>query len=97
MEHSHIKQLIINNNFMVVQSSSNATNQTTPNFQIDYTWIFSRASRTYTNAYAVINHNSSKAELEFNRDSNRLLVADEKGLRLYQISEPILRMQLTSA
>jgi hypothetical protein len=60
MENSTVKQLIINNQFVVVQSSANATNSTNPNFEIDYTWVFSRGSRTYSNAFAVINHNSSK-------------------------------------
>jgi hypothetical protein len=76
MEHSHVKQLIINDQFMVVQSAANGTNSTHPLFEIDYTWIFSRGARTYTNAYSVINHNSSKAELEFNKYNDRLLVAD---------------------
>jgi len=32
MEHSHIKQLFINNDFVIVQSTGNATNSTNPNF-----------------------------------------------------------------
>lgn len=61
MEHSHVKQLIINDQFVIVQSAANATNDTKPNgFEVDYTWIFSRGARTYTSAYAVINHNSSR-------------------------------------
>lgn len=83
MEHSHIKQLIINDLFVLVQSAANATNDTNPNFEVDYTWIFSRGARTYTNAYAVINHNSSKVALEFNKADDRLLVIDESGLYLY--------------
>lgn len=61
MEHSHVKQVIINDQFVVVQSAANATSDEKPKgFEIDYTWVFSRGARTYTNAYAVINHNSSK-------------------------------------
>ncbi len=95
MEHSRIKQLLINDLFVIVQSAANATNDTNPNFEIDYTWIFSRGSRTYTNAYGLINHNSSKVELEFNRANDRLLVADETGVSLYQINEPILSVALS--
>jgi hypothetical protein len=32
MEHSRVKQLIINDLFVVVQSTANATNDTNPNF-----------------------------------------------------------------
>lgn len=32
MEHSHVKQLIINDQFVVVQSAANATNSTNPLF-----------------------------------------------------------------
>lgn len=97
MEHSRIKQLLINDLFVIVQSAANATNDTNPNFEIDYTWIFSRGSRTFTNAYGLINHNSSKVELEFNRANDRLLVADETGVSLYQINEPILSVALSNS
>lgn len=94
LEHSNVKQLIINDLFVVVQSSANATSSTKPNFEIDYTWVFARNARTYTNAFAVVNHNSSKAVLEFNRENDKLLIADEEGITLYQLFEPILSLTL---
>jgi hypothetical protein len=60
MDHSHIKQLLINDLFVIVQSSANGTNDTHANFSIDYTWIFSKGARTYTNAYGIINHKNNK-------------------------------------
>lgn len=94
IEHSHIKQLIISKDFIVVQSSANATNETNPNFEIDYTWIFSKGARTYTNAYQIINHNSSSVALDFNKDTNRLYVVDENGRYLYQINQPKIILEL---
>jgi hypothetical protein len=63
MEHSHIRTLLINDLFVIVQSAANASNSTIPNFEVDYTWIFSKGSRTYTNAYAIINHRSNRVDL----------------------------------
>lgn len=49
----------MNDKFLIVQSAANATDSSKKTFEIDYTWIFTKGSRTYTNAYHVINHNSS--------------------------------------
>lgn len=94
MEHSHIREVHVNDLFIIVQSAANATNDTNPNFEVDYTWIFSKGARTYSHAYAIINHNSSNVDLEFNRGNDKLLAADESGLYLYQISEPILTLEM---
>lgn len=67
---------MINQDFVIVQSSANATNDTNPNFEIDYTWIFSKGARTYTNAYQIINHNSSHVFIDFNKADNRLYLVD---------------------
>lgn len=59
MENSTIKNLFLNDRYLIVQSSAEAYNATHPKFNIDYTWVFSKGSRTYINAYYTIEHNSS--------------------------------------
>jgi hypothetical protein len=63
MENSRIKQIFLNDQYLIVQSAADAFNATHPKFEIDYTWVFSKGSRTYLNAYHVINHNSSIVEI----------------------------------
>lgn len=85
MEHSHIKQMAMNDKFVVIQSSVNASNSTHPNFEIDYTWVFEKGSRTYSNAFAIINHNSGSSTIDFNKARSTLYVIDEVGRYLYQL------------
>ena len=59
MENSTVKNLLLNDQYLIVQSSAEAYNSTNPKFNIDYTWVFSKGSRTYLNAYYTIEHNSS--------------------------------------
>lgn len=87
MENSTIKQVLLNDNYLFVQSSAMAKNETNPSFEIDYTWIFTKGSRTYLNAYHTIDHNSSIVEVEFDRQNNRLYIADQQGLTLREINE----------
>lgn len=87
MENSTIKQILLNDNYLFVQSSAMAKNDTNPSFEIDYTWIFTKGSRTYLNAYHIIDHNSSIVEIEFDRQKNRLFIADQQGLTLREINE----------
>jgi hypothetical protein len=92
MENSNIKQIFLNDRYLIVQSAADAYNATNPKFEIDYTWVFSKGSRTYLNAYHVINHNSSIVEVDFDRQNSRLYIADEKGLTLRQIGDARLTL-----
>lgn len=94
MEHSHVKQVFISADFVIVQSTGNATNSTHPNFEIDYTWIFTKQARTYTNAFSIINHKSEQVELDFVRANNHLYVIDENGRYLYQLKQPRVFLKL---
>lgn len=60
MEHSHVRFITLNDRYLLVQSAANGTNNMNADVEVDYTWVFTKASRTYMNAYHVINHNSSK-------------------------------------
>jgi hypothetical protein len=59
MENSRVKQVTLNDQYLFVQAAADAMNDTNPKFEIDYTWVFTKGSRTYLNAYHVVNHNSS--------------------------------------
>ena len=63
MEHSNVKQVLLNDRYVIVQSTVNATDDQSAMYEIDYTWIFSKGSRTYANAYHIINHKDSNAQL----------------------------------
>lgn len=65
----------MNDRFLIVQSAVNATNST-GDYEMDYTWIFNKGARTYMNAYHVVNHNSSKVELDLNNMNDRIILAD---------------------
>ena len=47
------------------------------------------------NAYHIIDHNSSKVEVAFNREKSAILIADGDGLALFQLDEARLTLQLT--
>jgi hypothetical protein len=63
LENSTVQNVFMSNKYVVVQASSLAYNDTHPKFQINNTWIFSKGSRTYTNAYHVISHNSTVVQI----------------------------------
>ena len=87
MDNSRVKQVALNDRYLMVQSAADGSNATHPKFEIDYTWIFTKGSRTYLNAYHVIDHNSSKVEIDFDRDNSHLYIADESGVTLREISQ----------
>ncbi len=62
---STIKDIKINDQYVIVQSRALALNQTNKEITVDYTWVFTKGSRTYMNAYQIINHNSSNVEIDF--------------------------------
>lgn len=97
IEHSHIRSVTLNDRYLIVQSAANVTASSDQNVEteLDYTWVFTKGSRTYMNAYHVIDHNSSKVELVFNGKNDNILLADESGLRLYKLDEAKITLQLT--
>jgi 6-phosphogluconolactonase (cycloisomerase 2 family) len=48
------------------------------------------------NAYQVIQHNSSKVDIDFDPSQNHLYSADEAGLALFQIDEARLKLQFAN-
>lgn len=43
---------------------------------LNYTWVFSRGSRTYTNAYKVFGHPTEDVLVEMDAAGNYLLLAN---------------------
>lgn len=94
MENSAVTQIFLNDRYVVVQSAADAYNATNPQFELDNTWIFSKGSRTYLNAYYVIGHDSSNVELYFDRERSRLYIAEDNGFSLHEIGDASLVMNL---
>jgi hypothetical protein len=52
------------------------------------TWVFTRNSRTYTNAYSIIPHDSANTFIEFNRDYSFIMSIDEESIQLWELQTP---------
>ena len=89
---SVVRDIKINDRYVIVQSKANVTNTESKNYEVDYTWIFTKGSRTYMNAYQVIQHNSSKVDIDFDPSLNHIYTADEGGLALFKIDEARLNL-----
>ena len=94
VEHSHIRSVNLNDRYLIVQSAANVTNDDNKEIELDYTWVFTKGSRTYMNAYHIINHNSSRVEISFNSRRDQILIADEAGLTLFKVAEARIYLQL---
>jgi hypothetical protein len=93
MEGSKVKQVILTDRYLIVQSVAFGSNETNPKFEIDYTWIFTKGSRTYMNAYHVINHKNSVVELDTDKTLDTLYIIEETGMSLYQLGEARLTLK----
>jgi hypothetical protein len=60
------------------------------------TWVFTRNSRLYTNAYAIINHDSWNTFIDFSRDLSGIMSIDEKSITLYEVDTPYLTILPTN-
>jgi len=72
---SNIHSLWVNELYVAVQLSANLTsdNGTVPT---QSTYVFTRGTRTYTNAYLAIPHPNSHAYVDLDRDNNKLMSMD---------------------
>lgn len=74
---SEVRDIKVNSKYIIVQSKANVTDNLNSTYELDYTWIFTKGSRTYMNAYQVIQHNSSKVDIDFDPSLNHIYSADE--------------------
>lgn len=63
MPDSQVRQVFINERFVVVLSSSVDSGTV-----YNYTWILSRGDRTYTKAFLVIKHDTINTFVDLNTD-----------------------------
>ncbi len=88
MEGSSVSSLWVNEEYIACQVVAMVTNGTNQPEEYHSTIIFDRGTRTYTNAYAVIHHSSSKAVIDLNIQYNALVSIDEDSIDTYFIDEP---------
>lgn len=62
---------------------------------LNYTWVFSRGSRTYTNAFKVFGHPSENVLMDMDPSANCIMMVDSKGIENYAIGKPILTINIT--
>lgn len=92
MANSTVMSLQVNHRYVVVQSESNSTEGHLYNM----TWVFTRGSRVYSNAYAVISHSSWNTFVDFNRQYSFILSIDEDNFQLWELNAPRLMINPTS-
>ena len=73
---SEVRDIKINDKYVIVQAKANVTNSNNTSYEVDYTWIFTKGSRTYMNSYQVIQHNSSKVDIDLDPSMNHIYSAD---------------------
>ena len=95
VQNSTIRQVLLNREFLVVQASGEAAVLEEFNALLNYTWVFSRGSRTYTNAYKVFGHPTQDVLIEFDLTSNYLMIVDTQGVQNYELAKPILTINQT--
>jgi hypothetical protein len=89
-EGAWMHDLWVNEGYVVAQITSNLTNSKNETVAYQSTYVFTRGSRTYLNAYLAIPHSNFHAFVDLNRDNSQMLVIDSDALILYQISAPRL-------
>ncbi len=95
-DNSWIHDLWVNERYVAVQIAANLTNEKQQSVEYQSTYVFTRGSRTYTNAYVAIPHVNFHAFVDMHRDNNQLLTIDTEQLAVYQLSSPILSINPTS-
>lgn len=95
-EGAWMHDLWVNEQYVVVQVTANLTDEKNSTVAYQSTYVFTRGSRTYLNAYIAIPHPNFHAFVDLQRDTNQLLAIDTDGLTIYQVSNPRLSIMPTS-
>ena len=86
---SSVHSLMIDEKFVIVQASANMTTKN-ESLMSNYTYIFTKGSRTYLNAYKVIEHHSTNVLLDFDRVEKRLIIVAETNVTNYKLNDATL-------
>jgi hypothetical protein len=89
-EGAWMHDLWVNEGYVIAQITANLTDEKNATVAYQSTYVFTRGSRTYLNAYIAIPHPNFHAFVDLNRDNSQMLTIDTDGLTLYQISTPRL-------
>lgn len=91
-ENAWIHDLWANEQYVVTQLTANLTDS---NKSVAYqsTYVFTRGSRTYLNAYAAIPHPNYHAFVDMNRDTSQMMTIDTDLIKIYQLSTPMLSIK----
>jgi hypothetical protein len=73
---SWIHDLWVNERYVVVQLTANLTNDKGAIEAYQSTYVFTRGSRTYTNAYVAIPHPNMHAFVDLHRENSQILTID---------------------
>lgn len=95
MPHSHVQSIHLDKQYLVVQTTANATD--TGNKTLNYTWIFTKDVRTYRNVFKVISHNTSSVFVDLDRQNHNIMVFSSVGISNYRIANPTLMLMQNDA
>jgi hypothetical protein len=96
MSNSTVYSVWLNEEYVIAQLSANVTNGTGGADWYNSSIVFSRGTRTYLNAYEILEHNTTNVILDFERSTNLVLVIEEGYTRLYRLNKPILSVRPTN-
>lgn len=82
--------LWVNDQYVVAQITANLTDAGNKTVAYQSTYVFTRGSRTYLNAYAAFPHPNFHAFVDMNRDNGQLMTIDTDNIIIYQISIPVV-------
>ena len=89
-EGAWIHDLWVNEQYVVTQLTANLSDSKNQSRAYQSTYVFTRGSRTYLNAYAAIPHPNFHAFVELNRDNSQIMTIDTDRIAVMQISTPIV-------
>ena len=80
---SLVSQVFLNDRFIFVRStaSDGSTN-------FNYTWTFTRGDRTFSRAFAVMQHKSDQTLVDFNSELSYLMIISDEVLENYAYDDP---------
>lgn len=87
-EGAWIHDLWVNEQYVVTQLTANLSDSKNQTRAYQSTYVFTRGSRTYLNAYAAIPHPNFHAFVELNRDNSQIMTIDTDRIAVIQISTP---------
>ena len=96
MEGAIVTSLWVNREYVLTQITANVTDGKNESAWYNASLIFTRGTRTYLNAYAVVEHRNYRTIIEFSRAHNHVFIMDEETMNNYQLDTPILTVNPTS-